>query len=273
MKTTNENLECFLIGAGPGDPELISIKAVRALQKAAVVLFDDLVNPKILKHAPQAEKVFVGKRIGCQAFAQDQINEMIVTYARQKGTVVRLKGGDPFVFGRGNEEKEYANSQGVKVEVIPGITSAIAVPAAAGIPVTARGLTESFWVITGTTADHQLSRDVALAVKTSATVVILMGMNKLGEIAALYREEAKDEMPVAIIQSGTCEDQKIIAGCIGNIEHLAKEHNLGTPAIIVIGEVVKESESYRNQGSATEVDEFILQNLGYLHIPKKIMEG
>ncbi len=268
METLTQIPKCTIVGAGPGDPDLLTLKAVKALNQAAVVLYDALVNPEMLEHAPQAEKIFVGKRKGCHAYAQEQINELIVKFAKEKGHVVRLKGGDPFVFGRGSEEKNYAREYGVAVEVISGISSAIAVPAFVGIPVTQRDITESFWVITGTTSGHKLSKDVKLAAKTSATVVILMGMGKLAEIAALYKKEAKDEMPIAIIQNGTRENQKVIAGSIGSIENLAKEYELGTPAIIIIGEVVKECEAYKKQLSTTEVDEFILQNLGYLHIPK-----
>lgn len=260
--------KCTIVGAGPGDPDLITLKAVKALNKAAVVLYDALVNPEILEHAAQSEKIFVGKRKGCHAYAQDQINELIVKFAREKGPVVRLKGGDPFVFGRGSEEKNYSCNHGVTVEVIPGISSAISVPASVGIPVTQRQTAESFWVITGTTSGHKLSKDVALAAKTSATVVILMGMGKLAEIVALYKEEAKGKMPIAIIQNGTRKEQKIIAGNIFDIENLVKEHQLGTPAIIIIGEVVRECEFYNKGLSTTKVDEFILQNLDYVNSPQ-----
>ncbi|PKD19651.1 uroporphyrin-III methyltransferase [Salegentibacter salinarum] len=266
MQTLIQNPKCTIVGAGPGDPDLLTLKAVKTLSIAAVVLYDALVNPQILEHASNAEKIFVGKRKGCHAYAQDQINELIVKFAREKGPVVRLKGGDPFVFGRGSEEKKYACAHGVKVEIIPGISSAISVPASAGIPVTKRHTAESFWVITGTTSGHKLSKDVALAAKTSATVVILMGMSKLAEIVALYKNEAKGELPIAIIQNGTWEDQKLIAGNIHNIENLVKKYKIGTPAIIIIGEVVKECEAYNNGVNNSEVDEFVLQNLNYLNL-------
>ncbi|MEN8798137.1 MAG: uroporphyrinogen-III C-methyltransferase, partial [Flavobacteriaceae bacterium] len=146
-----------VVGAGPGDPELITLKAVKALQSADTVLYDALIDPELLNYANQAEHIFVGKRRGCYAFQQDQINRIIVQRARLGRHVVRLKGGDPFVFGRGAEEMEYASAHGVEVKVIPGISSAVAVPAAMNIPVTKRGASESFWVITGTTRDHRLS--------------------------------------------------------------------------------------------------------------------
>lgn len=261
METSINIPKCTIVGAGPGDPDLLTLKAVKALCASAVVLYDALVNPEMLKYAPQAEKIFVGKRRGYHAYSQEQINELIVKFAKEKGHVVRLKGGDPFVFGRGSEEKNYARKHGVAIEVISGISSAIAVPASVGIPVTQRHIAESFWVITATTSGHQLSKDVAMAAKTSATVVILMGMGKLAEITALYKIEARGEMPIAIIQNGTLQEQKLITGSINNIENLAKTYELGTPAIIVIGDVVKDSEVYKKELCTTEVDEFILQNL------------
>ncbi|WP_332912264.1 uroporphyrinogen-III C-methyltransferase [Algoriphagus boritolerans] len=162
MNTSLKNTpHVTLIGAGPGDPDLLTMKAVKALQKAEVVLYDALVNEDILELAANAVKLCVGKRKGAHSFTQDEINQMIVTYAFEFGSVVRLKGGDPFVFGRGKEEEEFANLHGVKTTVIPGISSCIAVPASVGIPVTYRGVSESFWVITGTTSAHELSADVA----------------------------------------------------------------------------------------------------------------
>lgn len=227
-----------IIGAGPGDPELITLKAVKALASADVVLYDALINNSLLAYAPNAEKIFVGKRKGCYAYQQEQINELIVQRAKSKGHVVRLKGGDPFVFGRGSEEIEYAQSFRIETEVIPGITSAISVPASQGIPVTKRGASESFWVITGTTKSHQLSEDVFLAAKSNATVVILMGMGKLSEIVQIFEKENKKDMPVAIIQNGTREDEKFGIGTISTIQKVVADKNLSSPSIIVIGEVV-----------------------------------
>ncbi|AEM71001.1 uroporphyrin-III C-methyltransferase [Allomuricauda ruestringensis DSM 13258] len=227
-----------VVGAGPGDVELITLKGIKALQSADVVLYDALVDSRLLEHAPQAEKIFVGKRKGCYAYQQKQINDLIVERAIQGLHVVRLKGGDPFVFGRGAEEMEHASAFGVEVAVVPGISSSVSVPASQNIPVTKRGAAESFWVITGTTKEHKLSSDVCLAAKSSATVIILMGMSKLGEIMQLFKEEGKKETPVAIIQNGTTENEKIGIGTVASIEHKAKEQQLSNPAIIVIGEVV-----------------------------------
>lgn len=228
-----------LVGAGPGDPELISMKGVRALAKADVVLYDALVHVDILNYAPQsAVRVFVGKRKGQHSLPQEKINQLIVTHALQYGNVVRLKGGDPFVFGRGQEEVAYIKNFDLEVEVIPGISSCISVPSSQGIPVTSRGYSESFWVITGTTKSHMLSDDVKLAVQSSATVIILMGMSKLKEIASLYLLADKGEMPVAIIQEGTRETERYVVSTMNEIEGEAKLKSLTSPAIIVIGEVV-----------------------------------
>jgi len=231
-----------VVGAGPGDLELITLKAVRALQSAAVVLYDALVDPELLEHAPNAEHIFVGKRKGCYSHQQEQINELIVSRAKSHGHVVRLKGGDPFVFGRGAEEMEYAAEHGLEVAIVPGISSCLSVPAMQNIPVTKRGAAESFWVITGTTKEHKLSNDVRLAAKSSATVVILMGMSKLSQIVDLFIKEGKSEMPIAIIQNGTRKDEKLGIGTIASIEKEVRRQELANPAIIVIGEVVRHRE-------------------------------
>ena len=228
-----------VVGAGPGDPDLITLKAVKALENADVVLYDALVNDSLLDYALNAECIFVGKRKGCYAYQQEQINELIVQRAQQGKHVVRLKGGDPFVFGRGAEEMEYAASFGLETAMVPGISSSLSVPAAQNIPVTKRGATESFWVITGTTKNHSLSSDVALAAKSNATVVILMGMSKLSQIVALFKQEGKSNLPMAIIQNGTRENEKIGIGTVASIETKAKKQQLSNPAIIIIGEVVQ----------------------------------
>jgi len=231
-----------VVGAGPGDVELITLKAIRTLQDAAVVLYDALVNPELLNYAPEAEHIFVGKRKGCYSFQQEQINELIVSRARSHGHVVRLKGGDPFVFGRGAEEMAYAAAHGIAVQMVPGISSCISVPASQQIPVTKRGASESFWVITGTTRNHELSEDIRLAAQSNATVVIMMGMSKLPDIVALFEKEHKADLPVAVIQNGTRTNEKIGVGTIQNIVAVVKKEGLSNPAIIVIGEVVTHRE-------------------------------
>ncbi|RBW57161.1 uroporphyrinogen-III C-methyltransferase [Tenacibaculum sp. E3R01] len=229
-----------VVGAGPGDVELITLKAIKALKNADVVLYDALVNPELLDYInPKAELIFVGKRRGCYRYQQEQINELIVARGFSHGHVVRLKGGDPFIFGRGAEEMQYAATYGLEVAVIPGISSSLAVPAYQNIPLTKRGSSESFWVITGTTKQHKLSNDVRLAAKSNATVVVLMGMGKLSEIVSLFKEEGKSELPVAIIQNGTTPEEKIGIGTVDTIEEVVSKNNLSNPAIIVLGEVVK----------------------------------
>ncbi|WP_176974445.1 uroporphyrinogen-III C-methyltransferase [Tenacibaculum sp. MAR_2010_89] len=229
-----------VVGAGPGDVELITLKAIKALKNADVVLYDALVNPELLDYInPKAELIFVGKRRGCYRYQQEQINELIVARGFSHGHVVRLKGGDPFIFGRGAEEMQYAATYGLEVAVVPGISSSLAVPAYQNIPLTKRGSSESFWVITGTTKQHKLSNDVRLAAKSNATVVVLMGMGKLSEIVSLFKEEGKSELPVAIIQNGTTPEEKIGIGTVDTIEEVVYKNNLSNPAIIVLGEVVK----------------------------------
>jgi len=229
-----------LVGAGPGDVDLITVKAIRVLKTADVVLYDALVNEELLEYInADAEIIFVGKRRGCYRYQQEQINELIVALANSKGHVVRLKGGDPFIFGRGAEEMEYAASFGIETAFVPGISSSLAVPAYQNIPLTKRGSSESFWIITGTTKDHKISSDVALAAKSNATVVVLMGMSKLSEIIALFQRENKHNLPVAIIQNGTRANEKVGIGTVDTILEIVKEKALSNPSIIVLGEVVK----------------------------------
>jgi len=231
-------MKLILVGAGPGDPELITLKGVKALQQARAVLYDALVHPDLLLYCPEnCVKTDVGKRFGKLSCKQEEINELIALYASRYGEVVRLKGGDPFIFGRGYEEITFAAARGITSEVIPGISSSYAVPALAGIPLTARGRSESFWVITGTTKSHVLSQDVALAARSTATVVILMGIHQLPEIVEVYRDLGKPETPIAIIQNGSLPDQKMVTGTIQNILKRAQENAIGSPAVIVIGPV------------------------------------
>lgn len=233
-----------LIGAGPGDPELITYKAVKALQTADAVLYDALVHPDILQFAPaSAELVYVGKRPwqqgkgGCE-FAQSDINHLIVQYAHSHGHVVRLKGGDPFIFGRGFEELVFAQDCGVETAVVPGLSSSYAVPTLAGIPLTCRGVSESFWVLTGTTKDHQLSNDIAVAVQSSATLVVLMGMKHLPEIVGLLAKAGRADEPVAVIQNGSRPDEQVALATADQIVKTVLDRKLSNPAIIVIGAVV-----------------------------------
>ena len=259
----NSNIpKLTIVGAGPGDVDLITLKAIKVLKNADVILYDALVNKELLQYAPQAEIIFVGKRFGCHAYSQNQINELIVSMAKRYGHVVRLKGGDPFVFGRGGEEIQFAQQHGIDTAIVPGISSALGVPASSGISLTQRGISESFWVITGTTSDHKLSKDVFLASQSSATIVILMGMNNLNEIISIYQKNRTDDLAVAIIQNGTKDNEEKVIGTISTISKLVNEQQIKSPAIIVIGEVVKRTFKTEDYFRAmNSEDEFVQQNL------------
>lgn len=231
----------ILVGAGPGDAELISLKGIKALQQANVVMYDALVSEELLQHAPNAIHVFCGKRAGTHYMKQDEINQQIVEHANKHGVVVRLKGGDPFVFGRGQEEIEYAEKHGIITEVIPGISSATALATAQKIPLTKRGITESVWITTGTTSCGKLSEDIELAAQSSATVVILMGIGKLDEIVEVFKKHKQESYPIAIIQNGTLPDEKIVKGNLNTIQKLVQQEQITSPAVIILGEVINSS--------------------------------
>jgi len=230
-----------LVGAGPGALDLITLRGINALKNAQVILYDALVDKKMLEHAPKAKKVFVGKRKGYKRFSQVELNELIVHFAMNYGNVVRLKGGDSFVFGRGTEELTYAAAFGIETEVVPGLSSVTAVPASAGVPVTHRNVARSFWALTGTSSNGVLNQDLTLAAQSSATVVVLMGMSKLDQIVAIFLANEKANTPVSIIQNGTTAHEKIGVGTVQTIKEVVKRQELSSPAIIVIGEVIKES--------------------------------
>lgn len=228
-----------LVGAGPGDPELITLKGIRAIREADVILYDALANDELLGYAKEnTPKIFVGKRRGSCAFSQDEINQLIIENALKYGHVVRLKGGDPFVFGRGQEEIEFAKAFDIPVAIVPGISSAIAVPEMQMIPLTSRGINESFWVTTGTTRSGEVSKDIYLAAQSTATVVILMAMSKLSEIMQIFADAGKANTPVAIIQHGTTKNERFVLGDVKSIEEKSQKAGLDNPAIIVVGEVV-----------------------------------
>lgn len=232
-----------IVGAGPGDPELITLKAIRALENADVILYDALANEALLDHAQESSlKIFVGKRAGQHSHKQEEINSMIVNWAKTGSHVVRLKGGDPYVFGRGHEELEYAEKHGIETTYIPGISSALAVPGLAGVPLTKRGVNESFWVVTGTLKDHSTAKDLYLAAQSSATVIILMGMKKLTEIVSLFAEYRGNDEPICLIQNGSKAEERFLSGNLKSILSLQETAALKAPAVIVIGKVVKERE-------------------------------
>ena len=230
--------ELILLGAGPGDPELITVKGWRILQQATVILYDNLANTALLDLAPAScEKIYVGKLPYGDYTPQETIHHLIREKAPAGGTIIRLKGGDPFIFGRGFEEILFARQLGMAVSYVPGITSMQAA-GLSDIPLTHRGISESIWVVTGTKKDGSLSADLQLAQKSKATVVIYMGMKKIKEIARVYREEGYGDMPAAIIQHASLPQQKIARGKAGQLPELAASEGLTHPAIIIIGEVV-----------------------------------
>ncbi len=236
-----------LVGAGPGDPDLLTLKGLKTIQQADVILYDALVSEEILKLIPEEiPSWFVGKRLRTQSFAQDEINRMVVELASTHGHVVRLKGGDPFIFGRGHEELEYASQHGLQTEVVPGITSAIAVPENVNIPLTRRGVSESFWVITGTTRTGNLSNDIFLAAQSTATVVILMGLHKIDEIMQIFIDAGKGNTPVAVIQDGTLPSERLVVASVETIGRIMKEAPSQAPTLIVVGDVAAFAKQKNN---------------------------
>jgi len=233
----------YLVGAGPGDRDLLSIKALRILKKADVVVYDRLVTRPILKLIPKkAKKIYVGKRLGKHTKSQDKINETLVGEAQQGKVVVRLKGGDPFLFARGGEEAQELRKAGVQFEVVPGITSALAVPVYAGIPVTHRDYASSVVIVTGHEDPTKMeSRVKWKKLATSVdTIVVLMGIEKLESIVKCLLDGGRDAATsVAIIESGTTSDQRTTIGTLNGIVQKARERGVKPPAIIVIGDVVK----------------------------------
>ncbi len=241
-----------LVGAGPGDPELLTIKGMKAIQSASAILYDDLANVELLKYASDTAVLLnVGKKGWSKtSCSQEAIHALIVEYAFRYGNVVRLKGGDPFVFGRGHEEIAYAERFGITTNVIPGISSALAVPELQKIPLTSRGVAESFWVLTGTTRFYEISDDIMRAAQTNTTIVILMGMKNLTQITETFRVLGRENTPIAVIQNGSTPDEKYAVGTINDILAKVEEKQLGSPAIIIIGEVVRLSPIFEEEQEA-----------------------
>jgi len=228
----------YIVGAGPGDPELLTLKAYKVLKDADVILYDRLVNKEIIKVFDDGKKelIYVGKDLG-EAGLQEKINELLVIKAKEGKIVVRLKGGDPYVFGRGEEECMYLMEKGVICEVIPGITSAIAVPAYAGIPVTSRYYSSGFTVISGTTADDNVISHEYIPER--GTIVVLMGLHKVSEVKEVLLKRRKEDEDVAIIENGTLPTQRVILGKLKDLDRIVKENKVSPPAVIIIGSVVR----------------------------------
>ena len=233
----------YLVGAGPGDPDLITRKGLRLLRRADVVIYDRLIPRELLAETrPDAELIDAGKQPMRQRLAQEEINAIIIDRALQGNEVLRLKGGDPFVFGRGGEEALVCHERGIPFEIVPGVSSAIAVPAYAGIPLTHRHISSSFTVITGheDPAKGESSINYEALAAMSGTLVIMMGVRRLTEITSELLRYGKDErVQAVIIESGALPNQRVVVGALGTIARLAREHDIKPPAITVIGDVVR----------------------------------
>nr|WP_028561869.1 uroporphyrinogen-III C-methyltransferase [Paenibacillus pinihumi] len=239
----------YLVGAGPGDPKLITVRGLECLAASDVVVYDRLASPRLLRHLkPGTKKVYVGKLPDRHTMKQEEINQLLVDLALEGNTVTRLKGGDPTIFGRVGEEAELLRQNGIEYEIIPGITSAIAVPAYAGIPVTHRDLASSLSIITGHESPEKLDQSIYWDKVTNATgtLIFLMGVAKIGYIAGqLIKHGRNPETPVALIRWGTRVEQETLVGTLATIEQQVKEADFQPPAVIVVGEVVRQREKLK----------------------------
>jgi uroporphyrin-III C-methyltransferase len=241
----------YLVGAGPGDPELITLKAIKALKKANVVIYDRLANNEILKHAENADLIYVGKKAGEHYKKQAEINEILIKQGKKHENVVRLKGGDPFVFGRGGEEMLALLEEGIHVEFIPGVTSAIGVPTSSGLPVTHRGIATSLTIVTGHEDPTKPNKQVNWDFKAD-TIIILMGIGLLEENTKEIMKYKDPKTPVCVIENGTSPDQRIITGTLEDIT----QNHINTPALVIVGKVVdvfKESLLKKTKSEKVEV--------------------
>ncbi len=234
----------YLVGAGPGDPELLTLKALRLIKSAEVILYDRLINQEILLFAkPDCELVYVGKEDGKHTIEQEKINELLLRYAHTREVVVRLKGGDPFIFGRGGEEALFLAEHSIEFEIVPGVSSFYSVPAYAGIPITFRGISSSFAVITGHEDPRKEKSSIDWeSLKGINTLIVLMGVSRRKEIAKRLIEVGRDpKEPVAFIENGTTEKQKVILTDLYELSTNPPEVN--PPAIMVVGSVVRLREN------------------------------
>lgn len=265
LKKQHVDPRITLVGAGPGDPDLISLKGINALKTANVILYDALVDERLLAYAPsESIKVYVGNPSGDENFSQDVVNQLMVDYALNFGHVVRLKGGDLFVFGRGYEELDYAASYSIETTVVPGISSAISVPGLQGIPVTHRGLSDSLWILAGADEEGNLSAELKDAARSRATVIVLLGFDKLAEIVAVYQGVGKGRLPAAVIQNGSMANEKVAIGIVNTIVEVAEEKQIdGTgPVLLVFGSVVELNQQFQSIGrffQLTECDDALGQ--------------
>lgn len=223
----------YLVGAGPGDPDLLTLKAVEVLKKADVVIYDRLANEKILDHAKNAKFIYVGKKAGEHYKSQEEINQILIDEAKNNDLVVRLKGGDPFVFGRGGEEMLALLEEGIYVEIVPGVTSAVGVPTTAGLPVTHRGVATSLTIVTGHEDPTKDEKQVKWDFKAD-TIIILMGIGRLEDNTRELMKYKDPKTPVCVIESGTLPEQRIITGTLEDIH----QKDIEPPALVIVGSVV-----------------------------------
>jgi uroporphyrin-III C-methyltransferase/precorrin-2 dehydrogenase/sirohydrochlorin ferrochelatase len=231
----------YLVGAGPGDPELLTLRAVRLLQRAQVIVYDHLVSGEVLNFcAPTAERIYAGKRRNEHTMRQEQINALLVKLAQQGKQVVRLKGGDPFIFGRGGEELQTLAAHGIAFEVVPGVTAASGVSSYAGIPLTHRDYAQSCLFVTGHLKDGTADLDWPSLVRPHQTVVIYMGLGGLPEICRqMMHHGAAPTLPIAVVQDGSIATQKVVTGTLADMPERVAQAGLKSPCLTLIGEVVK----------------------------------
>ncbi len=251
----------YIVGGGPGDPGLITVKGLNSLRRADVVLYDRLSSPELLNEAPShAELIDVGKEPKRHRRSQKEINDLLIEKAKEGKVVVRLKGGDPFVFGRGGEECQALSEAGIQYEVVPGVSSAIAVPAYAGIPVTHRGVTTTFTVVAGHTGGAESDIDWT-AISRLGTIVFLMGVEHMAEIIQqLIANGRSSDTPAAVIREGSTQNQLVVAGTLADI--VRKAEGVLPPAILVVGEVVRLRE---------QIDWFVPQSDSLIFLKTQIL--
>jgi len=256
------NSRLIIAGAGPGDPELISVKALNAIKNADVILYDALINTKLLDFSKKNSiKIFVGKRAGKHLINQQEICKLCVKYTKSFSTVLRLKGGDPFIFGRGYEEMDYARKNGINVEIIPGISSATSLAGINGIPLTCRGVNHGFNVITAVDMYGELTTELFQAAKSGLTTVILMGFSKLEQISLLYESMGKGNIPAIVISQGSTQSEQKYCSEIKDLYSKIVNQNVKMPATIIVGEVVRLFEEFnkneKNEYSVSDISKAV----------------